>query len=210
MRVSVTKSNKFSYALIENIYSDDQLKYIWKEAEFLCDKRKLQSPKDTGQTGVKPDGTKMKSNGGIFLEDFYRNSNNSNYMNCFKEFIRSNTLNYLMDQDYSFRVFSNLDECGNLFNYYEDKDYYLPHRDKSIMTCVFWFFKEPKMFVGGDLFFPEIDKTIEIKNNSMIIFPSYAFHEVTEITMNDNAEPNNCNGRFSISSFMIATATKQD
>ena len=48
-----------------------------------------------------------------------------------------------------------------------------------------YFYKEPKKFTGGELFFPEYDYILESKNNSCIIFPSYFLHEVLQVKITD-------------------------
>ena len=72
-----------------------------------------------------------------------------------------------------------------LLNYYEDRNYYLPHSDEGLMTCLHWFYKEPKSFEGGEFVFTDYDKKIELASNKMIIFPSMIKHEVTPIIMKE-------------------------
>jgi predicted 2-oxoglutarate/Fe(II)-dependent dioxygenase YbiX len=65
---------------------------------------------------------------------------------------------------------------------------------------VFWAFSEPKQFNGGELVLDDIDFTVEMKNNSAILFPSKSRHSVNKITMEDKT-PFNYRGRFSFATF---------
>ncbi len=70
---------------------------------------------------------------------------------------------------------------------YGDKDHYDFHVDvvhNSPLTLIIFLFKEPKVFEGGNIMLKGDDgfiKTIEIKNNMGLIFPSLTLHGVTEI-----------------------------
>ena len=59
-----------------------------------------------------------------------------------------------------------------VLHYYEDTDYYLPHRDNSAFTCLVWMYKEPRKFEGGELTIDALDQKVELRNNRLVIFPS--------------------------------------
>ena len=97
-------------------------------------------------------------------------------------------------------------------SYYEDGDYYEMHQDHAIMTCLTWFFKEPRRFEGGDL---EIDLPnnskyrIPLRNNTCVIFPSPIKHAVTPIKMDAKYKGKQM-GRFTLTQFISISETKGD
>ena len=85
-------------------------------------------------------------------------------------------------------------------SYYEKNDYYGAHTDASILTALTWFYKEPKKFQGGDIFFTDYDLQHSIQNNSTLIFPSCIKHSVSTIEMGDE-NLNKRLGRFCMAQF---------
>jgi Rps23 Pro-64 3,4-dihydroxylase Tpa1-like proline 4-hydroxylase len=86
-------------------------------------------------------------------------------------------------------------------SYYEDNDYYYSHHDVSAYTYVFWLFKEPKNFLGGDLYFDDVDYKIQVNSNMAVLFPSWAIHSVDKITMLPGINPYKGFGRFAFTTF---------
>ena len=108
-------------------------------------------------------------------------------------------------------VFSDVHDCCCLarhsnfdttkVRYYHDGDYYEPHTDQSINFLGFsYFFREPKKFEGGELFFPKYDYTFDCPNNSLIMMPGWVEHGVTEIKI-DDSDYFDGYGRYAITSF---------
>ena len=67
-------------------------------------------------------------------------------------------------------------------------------------SCLIWFFQEPKKFKGGNLKFTQSFKTVECKNNRMVLFPSYYLHEVDKIIMKKKDMKKNL-GRYCLTHF---------
>ena len=93
-----------------------------------------------------------------------------------------------------------------LYSLYVNGDEYKTHRDICHATCLIWLCKEPKKFEGGNIYFKELDRTIEFKNNRMVMFPGWALHQVTPVVMDEDEE--DLNGRFCISISMWQQETK--
>ena len=66
----------------------------------------------------------------------------------------------------------------SFLSYYEDGDYFKPHKDNCKITILNWMYKEPKRFTGGEFVFTDYNKTIEIESNKAIIFPGTIEHAV--------------------------------
>jgi Rps23 Pro-64 3,4-dihydroxylase Tpa1-like proline 4-hydroxylase len=74
------------------------------------------------------------------------------------------------------------------------------------MTSLFWYYREPKSYKGGNLglhdHIPSEDAKdpemiIESKRNCLVMFPSVYAHSVDKIEMIDGSE----DGRFTVSTF---------
>lgn len=176
-------TDPFPYIRIFDFYSDEELKLIWEELEFILNYRIIDGPEKTG-TAIQ-DGIILKQNKGIFLDNLYLDRNTSNILTINRNLFLTivNIIN-----EYDFGIFNNSLRCINwdttLISYYENSDHYKKHYDISSFTCLTWFFKKPKKFSGGDLFFPNFNLKIEVEDNSLILFPSCVDHEVSEVKMN--------------------------
>ena len=51
-----------------------------------------------------------------------------------------------------------------MISYYKNNEEYKYHSDRATMTALWWTYKEPKGFTGGDLSFKDNDIKINCKN----------------------------------------------
>lgn len=202
MEIKHFKNDKASYMTFENIYDEEELELIWQEAKFLCHERKLLDPDETG-TARDSDNKPIKKNKGICIDNVYCDRNISNYLKLYKKGMNSifRDKDNLIKVDFNLKLFFNTKFDSTLMSYYENQDYYDTHFDNACYTYVFWLFKEPKKFSGGNLSFPEINQSINIKSNMAVLFPSWTDHKVDKIQMHDTIESYKCNGRFAFSTF---------
>lgn len=202
MEIKHIKCDKASFITFEDIFDCQELQSIWKEAEFLCDRNKLGSALET-KSATDDDGTPRKRNNGVWFLSVYKDIRYSNYLQLYKKSWNSlnNEKQKLIDNDINLKLFFTANYNETLLSYYENDDYYKSHTDKCCYTYVFWLFKEPKRFFGGDLTFPELNYTVNIKSNMGVLFPSWLNHEVDKIEMYDKMDTFNSNGRFCFSTF---------
>lgn len=198
-------NNKFPYTIIDNFYDDRELDLIWEELNFLCYYDKLDSPEQTGsafdfnfETQTKEH---LKNNYGFFLDDIYLKRSLSNILKCNRK-IFDNKQVFENHPSWFFKHFS-CNHDRTLLSYYENNGIYKFHSDSAYVTCLSWFYKEPRVFSGGNLEF-ETGETIELKNNRFILFPSMIKHSVTKISMEENYS-NKKLGRFCITQFLYCT-----
>jgi hypothetical protein len=65
-------SNSKQYLIVDDFFNESELKSLWEELDTLQSKDVLQPPNITA--GAKgEDGTIIKKNSGIFLDDYYEN-----------------------------------------------------------------------------------------------------------------------------------------
>ena len=190
--------DKIFYLLKENCFNDSDLNLIFDELNFLNNPLIFEGPEET-RSAIDDEGI-QKKNMGVWISDFYTNPHKSSLWRMTRNFME-NSVDEYRNLHFSNRVIENTNFSKSLLSYYEDNDYYKPHTDQSAITILFWFFKEPKRFEGGDLFFSDTNELIKVKNNSMIMFPSWAYHSVTKIRM-DEKFANKKLGRYSLTIFL--------
>jgi len=177
----------FPHVVINDYFTEEELKRVWKELNFLTQKDKLQIPEKTG-TARNEDGTPKKRNSGLFLDEVYSNRDISDILKFGRK---------IFDDVESRKIIANscwelkpwLDGIGRfttLVSYYEDSDYYKPHKDIGFFTTLVHLFTEPKHYTGGELYFPEFDFTVPTVYNRMFIFPSQLEHQVNLVKMNNS------------------------
>ena len=187
----------FPHLIFSNFYNEQELDLIWEELNFYTKPNKLLEAKDFG-------GVVGKTNShALALDSLYpkKRRSISNIL----------TVNRKLFEPEVLESFAKVDDCCSIatecnydvtkVRYYHDKEYYDPHIDSAFQFLAFsYFYKEPKKFSGGELYFPKYDYNYSCENNSIIIFPSWVEHGVTEVNI-DNSDYYDGYGRYCISSF---------
>lgn len=195
MQVTLCKE-PFEYIIIDNTYTEEELKLIFLELDFWTLSKNLMSPEHTG-TARWNDGTIKKKNVGVFLDDVYVDRKHSNILSLNRKIYEikidqpSVVLNYLKE--------SNRDTT--LISYYENEAHYKSHKDASTLTAVTYLYKQPKVFEGGNLILTDYGYQFEPWFNRTYIIPGVVEHEVTEVLM----KADDCGkglGRYCISNFI--------
>ena len=187
----------FPHLIVENFYNEKELELIWEELTFYTKPDKLLEAKDFG--GI-VDRTNSHA---LILDDIYGTSYRdlSNILKVNRKLFTSEAL----------FLFSQIHGCCSIANdsnydttkirYYHDNEYYEPHCDKPFQFLAFsYFYKEPKKFSGGEVYFPEYNYEYSCDNNSMIIFPGWGTHGVRKVSIKDSDYFEGC-GRYAITSF---------
>jgi hypothetical protein len=173
--------------VIDNFYSEEQLKEIMLELKWLTkpsimmDHNRLSSAVD--EYTLKP----LTSKKGVFLETIFKDWMHSALISYpMENFTKSDVKAKLLEFNSLFKIIYHCDSRTHLLSYYENSDYYKPHKDGTVFTVLNYFFTEPKKFDGGNirLFSDTSDKIadIEIKHNRIILIPGATRHEVTKLT----------------------------
>jgi hypothetical protein len=194
----------FPHLVVENFYNDEELDLIWEELNFYTKPGKLLEAKDYG--GV-VNRTNAKA---LLLDSIYKDYSDNKGIN-YRNISNILTVNRKLFSCGVLDVFSNIHDCCCLANqsnsdttkirYYHDGEGYEPHTDKGFQFLAFsYFYKEPKKFTGGELFFPRHNYELTCKNNSIIIFPGWVKHGVKEVKIEDSNYYDGW-GRYAITSF---------
>ena len=193
-------SDPFPHLILKNFYNEEELELVWEELKFYTKPGKFFEAKDFG-------GVVDKTNShAIILDEIYnKNRKLSNIL----------TVNRKLFLPEILEPFSKIHDCCSIalmathdvtkIRYYHDEEYYDAHIDKSFHFLAFsYFYKEPKKFEGGELYFPDYDYEVPCTNNSTIILPAWVKHGVKKVSIKDSDYYDGC-GRYCISSFFSCT-----
>jgi Rps23 Pro-64 3,4-dihydroxylase Tpa1-like proline 4-hydroxylase len=193
----ISYEKPFPHLVIENFYNPKELELIWEELKFYTKSGKLFEAKDFG--GV----VDFTNSHALMLDELYSE----------KYRVISNilTVNRKLFDPGILDAFAKIHDCCSIVRdsnwdftkvrYYHDEEYYSAHTDRSFQFIACWYcYKEPKKFIGGELYLPKYDYTYNCNNNSMIIFPGWVEHEVKKVSIKDSDYYDGY-GRYCISSF---------
>ena len=187
----------FPHLIFSNFYNQQELDLIWEELNFYTKPKKLFDAKDFG-------GVVNSTNSHAIELDCA-------YVGKFRSISNILTVNRKLFDDDIIESFASIHDCCAIarkcntdmtkVRYYHNGEYYKPHIDMAYQFLSFsYFYKEPKKFTGGELFFPKHEYEYSCDNNSMIIFPGWVEHGVKEVSI-DNSDYYDGQGRYCISNF---------
>jgi len=183
------------YIVIDDFLPDDVQNQFLIECENL-----IKKSSDVDKSALDPEGNILRKGSCCFLDRMFLDRSDSYILSNFRKYLYSEQIsNTIFDIDTIMQYWTLTNSDWTMVSYYENSDYYKPHKDMSLFTSLIWLNREPKQFDGGDLTFTSHNHTIKYKNNRCVIFPSVTTHEVSEIKMKDNCE----NGRFCITVFTM-------
>ena len=188
----------FPHLVINNFYDDEELELIWEELKFYTKPGKLLEAKDFGGVVDKTNSHALCLDD-LYMKESYRSL--SNILTVNRKLFASNALD----------VFAKIHDCCGIaplcnhditkVRYYHNDEYYEPHTDKSFQFLAFsYFYKEPKKFEGGEIYFPKYEYELTCENNSIIILPGWVEHGVKKVKI-ENSDYYDGYGRYCISSF---------
>jgi len=203
----------FPHLIIDNFYNEKELELIWEELNFYTKPGKLFEAKDYGGVVGYTDSK------AILLDSLYKDYSKSDGIN-WRKLSNILTVNRKLFDSGVLDTFADIHDCCGLANksnsdttkirYYHNGDKYDPHTDKGFQFLGFsYFYKEPKKFEGGELYFPKYNYEVPCDNNSMIIFPGWVEHGVREVSIEESDYFDGW-GRYAITSFFTFKARGVD
>ena len=193
-----------NFLVIDDWYDKKELNLIYKELDFLHPKI-MESP-NPKESAVDENGIPKIKGYRISPYTFY-SQEGAQYSPILK------SIKKFQDKDFHKKIekvfkstntalyeqFISTNYSSTVINYYENNDCYKEHFDEVQFTILIFIYKKPKVFSGGDLKFNRIKKIVECKNNRLVLFPSFYYHEITPIKCETQKQGF---GRYSISSFI--------
>ena len=170
----------FPHMVVTDLFNQPTLDLIWSEMTFLSQLDKLSDASISSAKDLQDNV--LAQHKCLFLDEVYTKIKYSNILSIYN----------IMFEEVLSKTFESIDRatepvryCNFLtkFGRYDDGDYYKYHHDGAYnYTAISYFHREPKQFTGGSLTFPDDQYTFNCDNNSMIMFPSYVYHMVDQIS----------------------------
>ena len=205
-KVQIIKDNPvFPFLVIDNWYTPNEEKAVWKELDFFSATPKDQIDRAENTIVARhSDGSSKSKAYRFYIENFYNKREISPIMNCtYKQ--RSPEFHNIITECMPYaRSFQSSNKDSSLLSYYEENDHYEPHHDTFAWTCLIWMVKEPRLFDGGDFKLNEPDIEVKLKNNRMVMFPCCYLHSVSPVKF--HTQPKEIGyGRYTITHFYYGT-----
>lgn len=171
------------HVVIDNMYTENQLEFMWREMEFLTSDIKMSTPFYKG-TDHENAGVIERLDQGIFLNHAFPNHQYSdilfNARLVFEPEIRDE-----LRKTPVFRGFDALNYDLTFLSYFQDGNFLKTEFDRCSYTTYTWLYREPAKFEGGDLQFMQYVNDersfVEKANNRVVIFLGPTPHEITEV-----------------------------
>ena len=200
--VKIIKDNPtFPFLVIDNWYTPEEEKAVWKELDFFSATPKEQIDRAENTIVARdPDGNAKSKAYRFYIDGFYNKRKLSPIINSMYKQRTPEFHNIIKECIPYARSFLASNEDSSLISYYEENDHYEPHHDNFAWTCLVWMVREPRLFNGGDFKLNEPDVEVKLKNNRMIIFPSCFLHSVSPVKF--HTQPKEIGyGRYTITHF---------
>ena len=193
-------AHPFPHLIVRNMYTEQELDLIWQELNFLTYSSKLTGPEN--YLGAQNDLGEYLSNAkALFLDTVYQKREYSNILTVNRKLFNGGFTQFFseLSPDLKFIPLVNYDITK--VRYYQNGEYYKPHIDhKFAALSLSYFYRNPKQFSGGELFFPPYDYEFDCTHNSMILFPGYVEHGVKEVKTDEN--PYSGGSRYCMTQFL--------
>jgi Rps23 Pro-64 3,4-dihydroxylase Tpa1-like proline 4-hydroxylase len=183
----------FPHLIIENFYSEDELKLIWRELDFLTSPNKLMPANLNGSI----EGNHLS----IVLDQIYCNRSISDILTINCKALNKEILNAFVELSPLLAHINSINTNLTKIKYYENYNGYKKHQDSARFTALTYFYKEPKAFEGGDLYFNDFNYTINLKNNMFVLFVGALWHESLPVSLKQN-EHITGNGKYTMTQFL--------
>ena len=190
--------------VMDNFYNDNQVKEIWHDLNGynLNSSRNLwvSNLHDPNRAKDKLTGKSLATNERIYLDKLFQNRSASFILHHYKKLVSRTVLDVYKEMSPPTRNAENVNRDYSMISYYTGGDKYEFHKDNATHTALWWTYKEPKAFTGGDLILKDEGITIDCLHNRMVMFPSFYLHASTPIEM-DYANDDEKLGKYTISHF---------
>jgi len=183
----------FSHLIIEDFYNKDELKLIWKELDFLTSSNKL--------IPANLNGSIESNHLSIVLDQVYSNRNISDILTINRKAFSKEILDVFVKLNPLLAHINLINTDLTKIKYYENYNGYKKHQDLARFTALTYFYKEPKLFKGGDLYFNDFNYTIKLKNNMFVLFVGALWHESLPVFLKQDGHITG-NGKYTMTQFL--------
>lgn len=192
---------KYPILVIDNFYTNQEYKEIWHEINgYRLNKNLWDSKLDDSNRAKDATGRVLVRNSRVYLDRLYAPNyrQTSFILTHYKKIMSESLFKVYGKMCPASRNIRDVDIDYTMLSYYEDGDKYEFHKDRATHTALWWTYKKPKAFTGGDVAFKDENVTIECKDNRMVLFPSFYLHASKPVKLKDNKDV--C-GKYTVSHF---------
>tara|TARA_Y100000310_G_C20492778_1_gene720072 strand:+ start:232 stop:900 length:669 start_codon:yes stop_codon:yes gene_type:complete len=177
MKEYIPHKEPIPYLIVKNYFDEKDVELMLQETDLVRTTDIMSFEDGIGM----PDG--HKKNEQITVDSIYQNRNASHILTKFDKIYKDEKLiSTLQNMSWFYDCWGFTNRDSTFINYSEKGDYYKEHRDIAVITMMYWIWKKPKSFTGGDLLLPRYNIKIPIKRNQLMIIPSSIEHEILPIT----------------------------
>tara|TARA_S200002703_G_scaffold155244_1_gene159147 strand:+ start:692 stop:1348 length:657 start_codon:yes stop_codon:yes gene_type:complete len=206
--VKVVNDNPtFPFVVVDNWYTPNEEKAVWKELDFFSATPKVQIDRAENTIVARnSDGSSKSKAYRFYIESFYQKRELSPILNCMYKQRTPEFRNIISECMPYARSFLSSNSDSSLLSYYEENDHYESHHDTFLWTCLIWMVREPRLFNGGDFKLNEPDIEVKLKNNRMVMFPCCYLHSVSPVKF--HTQPKEIGyGRYTLTHFYYGIPT---
>lgn len=191
----------FPHAILTDIYTEDELKLIWRELDFLTSENKVVGTEEMGVAYDFLSRKKKANNSGLNLDEIYPFRNISDILTLNRKVFIPEIAETLSDIHPLYTGYFKVNHDNTKIRYYDNDQEYVAHTDNSPYTICTYFYKDRNKIKGGDLKFPRYDYTIKTENNMAVFFCGHLEHMATPATRLDDWKPFDGYGRYCMNQF---------
>ena len=185
--------------IVDNLYDDEEEREIMVELDYLSDARRLIPPFED-ESGAVVKNKNIKNVGCLYLDSFYSDRQTSSILQITEKLFMGGR-SIIENHPHWFFDMRSINSHTTHMLYYENTNEYPPHYDTCRITSLTYFYKQPKSFTGGDLYFSDFDTKVECRNNRVVVFPSMLNHASTPVFMEEKYQ-NQKLGKYCITQFL--------
>ena len=188
--VVLQETNKdFGYLRILDLYSEKELKDIWKEIshlDYVMDTLPHLWKDSTGRAQTENGNSKMSGNG-LYLAPIYSDRLSSAILTYNRKLFAEDITQEMGETHPSNRIpYLCINKDVTILNRYLDSQEYLPHYDVAAFTAITVLLNNQEKIKGGELYFKDYDISFGCVNNSCVIFPSWVEHSVSNLKCSED------------------------
>jgi hypothetical protein len=184
MIINLIDKNPLQYIMVDEVYSQEELKLIREELVQLLPH--AITPKQLGTTAYNNIGELKKNCVSILLDDYYsKDRDKSNILRLNRKIYDPVLIKAGKSLNAYYGSLEKINYDTTLINYYGDNERYLPHADLTVLTAITTF--SIGEFTGGHFELTEYNEVIDFKDNRMVIIPGCVYHQAKPIQCQDGS-----------------------
>ena len=178
-QTTVVKDGGLVYARIDNFYTEEELKDLYEEFNYL--EGKVLTAEENGN-GVDEQGFYKNTGSGVMLDIFYDEDRSKSKILSINRKLFNFDTSELIKESCFFKHIPKSTADSTLINFYKSGERYRSHNDTSTLSAV-TFFKKGN-FKGGGLIFTDYNHLVPFQQNTCIIFPGCVEHQTEDFVGN--------------------------